>query len=250
MITRNFNRNAIYPPPPLNLSTIGDSRKRNAYDIFLKNVVQELMRQNVTDKIIIRKVIEILWRNSSTNERMAYRILVIILIMIDKIEKIKMITRNFNRNAIYPPPPLNLSTIGDSRKRNAYDIFLKNVVQELMRQNVTDKIIIRKVIEILWRNSSTNERMANFTLDNTFNLLVVCYGLAKDPNTHDYKLVLDYYNNDLRHFLKDNYHALTLFKKYKIIDMRTRSLNKIHQKNVVHRDLHSGNILYDAYVLR
>ncbi|RHZ85756.1 hypothetical protein Glove_60g92 [Diversispora epigaea] len=92
--------------------------------------------------------------------------------MIDKIEKIKTIARNFNRNTIHPPPPLNPSTIGDSRKRNAYDIFLKNVVQELKRQNVTDKIIIRKVIEILWRNSSTNERMAYRILARNINLLL------------------------------------------------------------------------------
>ncbi|RHZ85798.1 hypothetical protein Glove_60g69 [Diversispora epigaea] len=88
------------------------------------------------------------------------------------IEKIKTIARNFNRNTIHPPPPLNPSTISDSRKRNAYDIFLKNVVQELKRQNVTDKIIIRKVIEILWRNSSTNERMAYRILARNINLLL------------------------------------------------------------------------------
>ncbi|RHZ82806.1 hypothetical protein Glove_103g150 [Diversispora epigaea] len=71
----------------------------------------------------------------------------------------------------------------------------------------------------------------NFTLDNTFRLLATCFGLTKDPSTNDYMLVLYRYDKDLRHFLKDNYRSFTLLQKYQIIG----------------GDLHSGNILYDAY---
>ncbi|RHZ87500.1 hypothetical protein Glove_34g36 [Diversispora epigaea] len=67
--------------------------------------------------------------------------------MIEKIEKIKTIIRNFNRNTVHPPPPMNLSINNDLRKRpryNAYDIFQISVLQELKRQNESDNFIIRK----------------------------------------------------------------------------------------------------------
>jgi serine/threonine protein kinase len=85
----------------------------------------------------------------------------------------------------------------------------------------------------------------SFTLDKTFRFLVKCYGLTKDPTTQDYILVLNYYQSDLRHFLKDNYHSITLLQKYNIIYEIIVSLDKIHKQDIVHRDLHSGNILCD-----
>ena len=86
----------------------------------------------------------------------------------------------------------------------------------------------------------------SFTLDNTSTLLVKCFGLTKDPTTQDYTLVLNYYETDLRRFLKDNYQSLTLLQKYQIIRVTAFSLYKIHEQNIMHRDLHSGNILYDV----
>ena len=79
----------------------------------------------------------------------------------------------------------------------------------------------------------------SFTLDNTSTFLVKCYGLTKDPTTQDYMLVLNHYQTDLRHFLKDNYQSLTLLQKYCIIYDITNSLCAIHGQNMTHRDLHS-----------
>ncbi|RHZ87497.1 hypothetical protein Glove_34g38 [Diversispora epigaea] len=95
--------------------------------------------------------------------------------MIEKIEKIKTIIRNFNRNTVHPPPPMNLSVINYLKERprySAYDIFQISVLQELKRQNESDKIIIRKVIDNLWRNSSTNERTAYLILAEHINSLL------------------------------------------------------------------------------
>ncbi|RHZ48706.1 hypothetical protein Glove_543g49 [Diversispora epigaea] len=109
------------------------------------------------------------------------------------------------------------------------------------------KIVLKRL-----NNSNSNnvhwfqEVILSFTLDNSFNLLARCYGLTKDPTTQDYMLILNYYDNDLRHFLKDDYHSLTLLQKYQIIDKVAKSLYKIHEQNTIHRDLHSGNILYYA----
>ncbi|RHZ43767.1 hypothetical protein Glove_856g14 [Diversispora epigaea] len=82
----------------------------------------------------------------------------------------------------------------------------------------------------------------SFTLDNTSTFLAKCYGLTKDPTTQ----VLNYYDKDLRHFLKDNFHSITLLQKYIVVCDITNSLGRIHFKNIVHRDLNSGIILYNS----
>ncbi|RHZ59700.1 hypothetical protein Glove_362g36 [Diversispora epigaea] len=111
------------------------------------------------------------------------------------------------------------------------------------------KIVLKRL-----NNSSNNnvnwfhEVTLSFTLDKTSSCLVNCYGLTKDPTTQDYMLVLNYHQTDLRHFLKDNYQSLTLLQKYKIIFGITDSLCEVHEQNISHRDLHSGNFLYDANV--
>ncbi|RHZ82766.1 hypothetical protein Glove_103g133 [Diversispora epigaea] len=124
------------------------------------------------------------------------------------------------------------------------------------KKQILERYERREVILKRLNNSNSNnvhwfqEVTLSFTLDNTFRGQATCCGLTKDPSTHDYMLVLLRYDNDLRHFIKDNYHTLTLLKKYKIINEITRGLNKIHEQNIVHRDLHSGNILFNAYTLQ
>ncbi|RHZ43857.1 hypothetical protein Glove_851g4 [Diversispora epigaea] len=121
----------------------------------------------------------------------------------------------------------------------------------------SEKLILkrfgRQMIVLKRLNNSNNSNVhwfqevtLSFTLDNTSTFLALCYGITKEPTTQDYMLVLSYYNNDLRHFLKDNFQSLTLLQKYSIVDHIVNSLNKIHKQNILHRDLHSGNILHCA----
>ncbi|RHZ82854.1 hypothetical protein Glove_103g26 [Diversispora epigaea] len=123
-----------------------------------------------------------------------------------------------------------------------------NSEKQILERFGREKVILKRL-----NNSNSNnvhwfqEVTLSFTLDNTFQRLVVCDGLTKDPSTNDYMLVLMRYDNDLRHFLKDNYHFLTLLQKYKIIYSISSKLIQIHKKNIMHRDLHSGNILYNAH---
>ncbi|RHZ79129.1 hypothetical protein Glove_151g89 [Diversispora epigaea] len=126
-----------------------------------------------------------------------------------------------------------------------------NPEKQILERSRDQKVVLKRL-----NNSDSNnihwfqEVTFSFTLDKASNKLAVCRGLTKDPITHDYMLVLKYYNTDLRQFLKNNYRSLTLLKKYMIIDKITRSLFKMHEKRIMHRDLHSGNILYNASNLR
>ncbi|RHZ82753.1 hypothetical protein Glove_103g12 [Diversispora epigaea] len=134
-------------------------------------------------------------------------------------------------------------------KVGCYDKW--NSKNQILERFGREKVILKRL-----NNSNSNsihwfqEVTLSFTLDNTFYSLAVCHGLTKDPSTNDYMLVLMRYDNDLRHFLKDNYQTLTLLQKYRIIYDLAYRLIQIHEKNIMHRDLHSGNILYNAPTLQ
>jgi serine/threonine protein kinase len=52
---------------------------------------------------------------------------------------------------------------------------------------------------------------------------------------------------DLRKYLQQNFNKLTWKEKILITIKIIDALNSIHNENVAHRDLHSGNILYSQY---
>ncbi|POG63810.1 kinase-like domain-containing protein [Rhizophagus irregularis DAOM 181602=DAOM 197198] len=52
---------------------------------------------------------------------------------------------------------------------------------------------------------------------------------------------------DLRNYLQQNHNQLIWKDRMKIIDEITRALYYIHEEKAVHRDLHSGNILYSQF---
>ncbi|RHZ89401.1 hypothetical protein Glove_15g3 [Diversispora epigaea] len=113
-------------------------------------------------------------------------------------------------------------------------------------------IVLKKLNNSNNNNNNSNnvnwfqEVTLSFTLDKTSSFLANCYGLTKDPTTQDYMLVLNYYDYNLRQFLKNNYQSLTLLQKYNIISDITNSLCEIHYHDITHRDLHSGNFLYNS----
>ncbi|RHZ82860.1 hypothetical protein Glove_103g170 [Diversispora epigaea] len=76
--------------------------------------------------------------------------------------------------------------------------------------------------------------------NNSKSCCMPCHGLTKDPSTHDYMFVLRFYDNDSRHFLKFNYHTLTLLKKHKIIEFMGIQQNQIS-------DIYSIDILILGY---
>src|SRR4051794_14885624 len=60
-------------------------------------------------------------------------------------------------------------------------------------------------------------------------------------------LVMYYMDTDLRKYLQKNHYKLTWKERLQIINYITNSVYYIHQSNAIHRDLHSGNVLYSQY---
>ncbi|GBC06591.1 hypothetical protein RclHR1_06940008 [Rhizophagus clarus] len=101
-------------------------------------------------------------------------------------------------------------------------------------------------------NNSENvtfEFINEITLHNEISVKTTCvvrpHGITQDPKTKNYVMVLKYAENgSLRNYLNESYNELTWENKIQYLWCIANGLNIIHEKELIHRDLHIGNILY------
>ncbi|PKY47380.1 kinase-like protein [Rhizophagus irregularis] len=96
-------------------------------------------------------------------------------------------------------------------------------------------------------NASPNwfeEVTAHLILSTRCSEIVQCYGLTQDPSNKNYMLVLNRMDIDLRKYLQQNHKQLTWKERIQIAVDIANALAQIHYVNAIHRDLHSGNILF------
>ncbi|RHZ61661.1 hypothetical protein Glove_346g78 [Diversispora epigaea] len=80
---------------------------------------------------------------------------------------------------------------------------------------------------------------------NTRNI-IKCFGVTQDPQTKNYAFILDYaLDGDLHHFVYKNFEEFTWKEKIRYLCGIIEGIKRIHKKKIIHRDLHSGNILVD-----
>ncbi|EXX71466.1 Cla4p [Rhizophagus irregularis DAOM 197198w] len=77
--------------------------------------------------------------------------------------------------------------------------------------------------------------------------VVQCFGLTQDPSNGNYILVMEKMDIDLRKYLQQNHNQLTWKKRIYITYEIILALRYIHDEKAIHRDLHSGNILYSQF---
>src|SRR3990170_2077282 len=71
------------------------------------------------------------------------------------------------------------------------------------------------------------------------------YGITRDPSTKDFIIIMKYYKSDLKNYITKNFYNIEWNKKLKILMHIAEGLNHIHNQKIIHRDLHSKNILYE-----
>ena len=69
------------------------------------------------------------------------------------------------------------------------------------------------------------------------------YGVTRNPFTNDFVIIMKYYTSDLRNYITKNFYNIEWNKKLKILIHIAEGLNHIHKQKIIHRDLHSKNIL-------
>ncbi|GBB90453.1 hypothetical protein RclHR1_01740030 [Rhizophagus clarus] len=79
------------------------------------------------------------------------------------------------------------------------------------------------------------------------NNIIKIYGFTKDPELGDYILIMEYASEgDLHKYLQKNFINITWNRqKLYILWEISNGLRNIHKKDFIHRDFHSGNILFD-----
>ncbi|GES80091.1 kinase-like domain-containing protein [Rhizophagus clarus] len=105
--------------------------------------------------------------------------------------------------------------------------------QQLIR--VGDQYVILKSLE----NVESADQSCNKWSD-----IVQCFGLTQNVSNGNYMLVMNKMDINLREYLQKNHNQLTWKQKINITFEIIRALYFIHKGNAIHRDLHSGNILY------
>ncbi|CAG8684002.1 2409_t:CDS:10, partial [Gigaspora margarita] len=87
------------------------------------------------------------------------------------------------------------------------------------------------------------QEVANHKLVEDDNI-VKCHGISQDPTTNDYLMVMQYVKGgNLRQYLQENYNELKFGDKLNQLRGIVKGLVSIHERGLVHKDLHSGNIL-------
>src|ERR1043165_9409290 len=71
------------------------------------------------------------------------------------------------------------------------------------------------------------------------------YGVTQNPSTKDFIIIMKYYRSDLRNYVTNNFYNIDWNKKLKILIHIVEGLSHLHKQKIIHRDLHSKNILYE-----
>ncbi|GBB92334.1 hypothetical protein RclHR1_00020037 [Rhizophagus clarus] len=129
----------------------------------------------------------------------------------------------------------------DSKKRQ-----LKRV--ERNGEGLVIDVVLKKLENVESANKSWfEEAKSHLTIASKCPDIVRCYGMTQDISNGNYMLVMMRADFDLRKYLQQNYNQLTWKEKIRIIYEITSALYFIHKEKVIHRDLHSGNILYSQF---
>ncbi|RGB43058.1 kinase-like domain-containing protein, partial [Rhizophagus diaphanus] len=132
------------------------------------------------------------------------------------------------------------------------------------------------VYRATWESSDTVVALKSFEIDNcimkevvneikllhkvNFHMNIIqFFGITKRQNNLDnenyidsnFLLVLEYADSGtLRNYLKDNFHILDWDIKLKFAIQIADAVSSMHKKNIVHRDLHSDNILVHQNMIK
>ncbi|RGB22963.1 kinase-like domain-containing protein [Rhizophagus diaphanus] len=71
-----------------------------------------------------------------------------------------------------------------------------------------------------------------------------CFGITKDPESNNFMMVMEYAKyGSLRQCLNNTFNSIKWVDKLNTLKYIAQGLNSIHEKGLIHRDFHCGNML-------
>src|SRR3990170_7155470 len=81
---------------------------------------------------------------------------------------------------------------------------------------------------------------------NSLQYLNKYYGITQNPISGDFIIVMKYYKlGSLKDYITKNFYNIKWYEKLKILQKIIEGLKHLHNQKIIHRDFHSGNILYE-----
>ncbi|RHZ65799.1 hypothetical protein Glove_311g32 [Diversispora epigaea] len=145
----------------------------------------------------------------------------------------------------------DIKHIADGGYGSVYSAILKNGVKLYWNFNKQDweyrsdvkTVALKEINDSRHDISEFLKEVKNLIIANDLYFITKCIGISKNPSTQNYIIIMELQNYSLHKFLTKNFGNLRWSTKKYLIYTIAIGLLSLHQNNLVHRDLHSGNIL-------
>ncbi|CAB5367037.1 unnamed protein product [Rhizophagus irregularis] len=148
----------------------------------------------------------------------------------------------------------NIKEIGKGGFSTVYSAEWKNGPLEY---NMDEEIYNRNpnrviALKCLHNSQSITDKFLNevkeYSMNKSSNILNI-YGISQNPDIKEYIMVLQYAKEgNFNHWINKNYEYFNWKDKISALLKITNGLKEIHQRNLVHRDFHTGNILFLYFI--
>ncbi|RHZ83340.1 hypothetical protein Glove_97g102 [Diversispora epigaea] len=119
-----------------------------------------------------------------------------------------------------------------------------NIENQQWRRYQQLEVVLKKFDGIVDISEDFLNEMAIHLRTNGDTLSTTLYGITKDPETHEYMMVLDYFKGgNLRNYFLNNFKNIAWDNKLEHLVLLAYKFSKIHKLDIIHCDFHPGNIL-------
>src|SRR5688572_15461506 len=81
---------------------------------------------------------------------------------------------------------------------------------------------------------------------NSLHYLNKYHGITQNPITEDFIIIMKYYKlGSLKDYITKSFYDIKWSEKINILEHIVSGLDHLHNQNIIHRDFHNGNILYE-----
>ncbi|RHZ84182.1 hypothetical protein Glove_84g133 [Diversispora epigaea] len=145
----------------------------------------------------------------------------------------------------------NIKYIADGARGSVHSAELKKgikwlwnfIKQDWENHFISSEIALKEIKDSRYDIAEFLKMLKMIKTVNNYEHIAIYYGISKNPSTQNFIFVMELFNDDLHKFLTKTFWDLGWESKIDILISISDGLEILHAKNLVHCNLHSGNIL-------